>query len=251
MNLRECFRAALPVLSGAGLLALTAARADDQKGESPKPPPKGAIVLFDGKDLSGWTTRSGQPAGWKVQDGYVEIVSGKGDIMTREKFGPDFKLHVEFWLPLMPEAKGQARANSGVYLQGRYEVQVLDSYHNDTYANGSVGALYGLIAPDKEAQQKAVRPPEQWNTYDITFHAPRVDDQGKVTEKGRITVVLNGVPIIQDGQFDKVTGGAFNDKIGTPGPLLLQDHHNKKGAANVRYRNIWLLPLASKQLESR
>jgi hypothetical protein len=156
MNLRECFRAALPVLAGAGLLlALTAARADDQKGESPKPPPKGA------------------------------------------------------------------------------------------------GALYGLIAPEKEAQQKAVRPPEQWNTYDITFHAPRVDDQGKVTEKGRITVVLNGVPIIQDGQFDKVTGGAINDKIGTPGPLLLQDHHNKKGAANVRYRNIWLLPLSPKQLESK
>src|SRR5437867_7661595 len=174
MNLRGCFRAALPVLAGAGLLlALTEARADDQKGESPKPPPRGAVVLFDGKDLSGWVKRSGQPAGWKVQDGYVEIVSGKGDIMTREKFGPDFKLHVEFWLPLMPEAKGQARANSGVYLQGRYEVQVLDSYKNDTYANGSVGALYGIIAPDKEAQQKAVRPPEKWQTYDITFHAPR------------------------------------------------------------------------------
>src|SRR5262249_38979528 len=142
-------------------------------------------------------------------------------------------------------------ANSGVYLQGRYEVQVLDTYRNDTYANGSVGALYGLIAPDKEAQHKAVRPPEQWNRYDITFHAPRVNDQGKVTEKGRITVVLNGVPLIENGKFDRVTAGAMDDKIGTPGPLLLQDHHNAKGAANVRYRNIWLQPLSSKQGETR
>src|SRR5262249_19699422 len=146
MNLRECFRAALPVLAGAGLLlALTGARADDQKDALPKLPPVGAVVLFDGKDPSGWVTRSAKPAGWKVREGYMEIVSGTGDIMTKEKFGPDFKLHVEFWLPLMPKAKGQARANSGVYLQGRYEVQVLDSYRNDTYANGSVGALYGNI----------------------------------------------------------------------------------------------------------
>src|SRR5690349_11807960 len=127
MNLRDYFRAALPVLAGL-LLALTGARADDQKADSPKSPPPGAKVLFGGKDLSGWETRNGKPAGWKVQDGYMEIVSGAGDIMTKEKFGPDFKLHVEFWLPLMPEAKGQARANSGVYVQGRYEIQVLDSY---------------------------------------------------------------------------------------------------------------------------
>src|SRR4051812_35756468 len=108
MNLRKCCRAALPVLAGACLLlALTGARADDPKSEAPKPPPRGATVLFDGKDLSGWVTRGGKPAGWKVQDGYMEIVSGTGDILTREKFGPDFKLHVEFWLPLMPQAKGQ------------------------------------------------------------------------------------------------------------------------------------------------
>ncbi len=163
---------------------------------------------------------------------------GKGDIKTKQKFGPDFQLHVEFWLPLMAKAKGQGRANSGVYLQGRYEIQVLDSYMNDTYANGSVGALYGIIAPDKEAQQKAVKPPEQWNTYDITFKAPRVDDKGKVVEKGHVTVVLNGVTIINDGRFDKVTGGAMDDKIGEPGPIRLQDHGN-----TVRYRNIWLKPI--------
>jgi hypothetical protein len=109
---------------------------------------------------------------------------------------------------------------------------------NETYDNGSVGALYGIIAPDKEAQQKAVKPPEQWNAYDLIFHAPRVDDQGKVTEKGRVTVKLNGVTLIDEGKFDKVTGGALDDKLGTPGPIRLQDHGNK-----VRYRNIWLVKL--------
>ena len=239
MSLRNRVALTLPLLAGAALLALPAARADE-KGA----PPKGAVVLFNGKDLSNWETRNGKPAAWKVEDGYMEIVSGKGDIRTKETFGPDFQLHVEFWLPKMPpDVKGQARANSGVYLQGRYEIQVLDSYMNDTYANGSVGALYGIIAPDKDAQQKAIRPPETWQTYDITFHAPRVDANGKVTEKGRLTVVLNGVPIIKDGQFDKTTGGALNTKIGDPGPVLLQDHQNKGGGPNVRYRNVWLLPL--------
>jgi hypothetical protein len=225
------------------ILLCFSAQADDNNSLGAKPP-KGAVVLLDGKDLSGWVTRNGKPAGWKVADGFVEIVSGKGDIMTKEKFGPDFQLHVEFWLPKMPDdVKDQARANSGVYLQGRYEIQVLDSYKNETYANGSVGALYGIIAPEKEAQQKAIKPPEQWNTYDITFHAPRVDDNGKVTEKGRVTVKLNGVTIINDGKFDRWTGGELDHKLGEPGPILLQDHHNKSGGPNVRYRNIWLKPL--------
>jgi hypothetical protein len=233
-------RKPLLALTGASLLlALSAVQADDKKDDAPKPPPKGATVLFDGKDLSGWVTRDGKkPAEWKLEDGYMEVKGG--DIRTKETFGPDFKLHVEFWLPHMPDAKDQGRANSGVFLQGRYEIQVLDSYMNDTYANGSVGALYGIIAPDKEAQQKAVKPPEQWNTYDITFRSPRVDDEGKVTEKGHVTVVLNGVTLIDDGPFDHVTGGAINNKLGEPGPLLLQDHGCK-----VRYRNIWLQPLTS------
>ena len=219
------------------LLALTVACAEDKKDES-KAAPKDAKVLFSGKDLSGWIKRDGKPAEWKVEDGYMEIKGG--DIMTEGKFGPDFRLHVEFWLPLMEKAKDQGRANSGVFLQGRYEIQVLDSYMNETYANGSVGALYGIIAPDKEAQQKAVKPPEQWNSYDITFHSPRVDDSGKVTEKGRVTVVLNGVTLIDDGKFDRVTGGALDKTLGEPGPLLLQDHGCK-----IRYRNIWLQPLSN------
>jgi hypothetical protein len=237
MNPRNRFRSLLPLLAAGGvLMALTVAWAENKTNDTPKTAPKGAKVLFDGKDLSGWVKQDGSPAAWKVEDGYMEVKGG--DIMTKEKFGPDFRLHVEFWLPLMEKAKGQGRANSGVYLQGRYEIQVLDSYNNDTYANGSVGALYGIIAPDKEAQQKAVKPPEQWNTYDITFHSPRVDEQGKVKEKGRLTVILNGVTLIDDGKFDRTTGGAVDNKLGEPGPLLLQNHGCK-----VRYRNIWIEPL--------
>jgi hypothetical protein len=204
------------------------ARGDDGK------PPEDAIVLFDGADLSGWTSLDHQPASWRVEDGYAVV--GKGDIRTKQEFGPDFKLHVEFWLPLMEKARDQARANSGVYLQGRYEVQVLDSFKNDTYKGGECAALYLLIPTKKNAN----KPPEQWQTYDITFHAPRVDDQGKVTKNGRLTVVFNGETVIDNGEFDKVTGGALDEKIGTPGPIRLQDHGCK-----VRYRNIWLKPLAA------
>lgn len=212
--------------------------ADEKKDEAPKPPPKDAIVLFDGESLDNWVTRDGQKAGWKVENGVMQCVPKTGDIRTKQTFGPDFQLHVEFWLPLMEKAEGQGRANSGVYLQGRYEIQVLDSYKNDTYQNGSVGALYGILEPDKKAQEKAVKPPENWNAYDITFRAPRVDDAGKVTDPGRVTVMLNGVTLIADGKFSKVTGGAIDEKLGETGPLLLQDHGN-----TVRYRNIWLRPI--------
>lgn len=225
-------------LAGAGLF-LTHARADD-RGQPTKPAPRGAHVLFDGKNLDGWQSLGGGPARWSVKDGYMQVKRGTGDIRTKRKFGADYLLHVEFWLPLMPNAHGQERANSGVYLQGRYEIQVLDDFHNETYADGSIGAMYKVITPDMKAQAKAIRPPEEWQSYDITFHAPHVED-GKVDKKGRITVVLNGVPIIDHGSFDQVTPGAMDDKMGTPGPLRLQDHGCK-----VRYRNIWLKPLPTK-----
>jgi hypothetical protein len=199
-----------------------------------KVPPKDAIVLFDGKSLDGWVGADGQPAPWKVENGYMEVVPGKHDIRTTKEFGPDFKLHAEFWLPLMADKTGQARANSGIYLQGRYEVQVLDSYMNDTYPDGVCGALYGILKPSKNAN----KPPEQWQTYDMTFKSPRVDEQGKVTTKGELTIVFNGETIIDKGQFDKVTGGAMDDKMGNPGPIRLQDHGCKD-----RFRNIWIQPI--------
>jgi hypothetical protein len=198
-------------------------------------PPASAVVLIAAQkpSLSGWMRRNGTDAAWNVHDDYVEIAPGKGDILTKDKFG-DFQLHVEFWIPLMANKTGQARGNSGVYLQGRYEIQVLDSYHNDTYVDGSCGALYKIIAPS----QNASKPPEEWQTYDITFHAPRADKDGKVTEKGEVTVVHNGVTIIDRGRFDHPTPGALETPQGTPGPIMLQDH-----GARVRYRNIWLKPL--------
>jgi len=216
----------------ASLAALPCPAESDEKGTAPAAAPEGAAVLFDGKDLSGWTTLDGRPAPWPVREGYME--TAQEDIRTKQTFGPDFKLHVEFWLPLMKDATGQARANSGVYLQGRYEVQVLDSFHNDTYAKGECAALYGLLGTSKNAN----KPPEQWQTYDITFHSPRVDESGKVTTPGRITVVFNGETVIDDGRFDQVTGGAIDEKLGEPGPIRLQYHNCK-----VRYRNIWLKPL--------
>jgi hypothetical protein len=220
-------------LLAAGLAATPGLVRADKPSAGPSAPPQGARVLFNGKDLSQWTQlRSGQPATWSVKDGYMVV--GHGDIRTKETFGPDFKLHVEFWLPLMKGARSQARANSGVYLQGRYEVQVLDSYHNDTYAKGECGALYGLLGTSRNAN----RPPEEWQTFDITFHSPRVDTAGKVSMPGRITVVLNGETVIDNGEFDQVTGGALDQKLGEPGPIRLQDH-----GCRVRYRNIWLAPL--------
>jgi hypothetical protein len=224
----------VPALAVAAFALAGSMRAAGNDDEKTKPPPEGAIVLFDGKDLSGWVSKQGTPAKWKVEDGYMEVVPLTGDIMTEKRYGPDFQLHVEFWLPLMADKKGQARANSGVYLQGRYEIQVLDSYMNDTYPDGACGALYKIIAPSKNAS----KPPEQWQTYDITFHAPRVDPEGKVSEKGQVTVVHNGETVIHNGAFDRVTAGALDENIGDPGPLRLQDH-----SCRVRFRNIWLKPL--------
>jgi hypothetical protein len=216
------------------IFCASSARSDDRPAGTP---PEGAKVLFDGKDLSGWSTMGGKPAAWKLGEGFVEVVPGSGNMRTKGTFGPDFKLHVEFWLPLMASATSQARANSGVYLQGRYEVQVLDSYMNDTYKAGECAALYLLIPTSKNAN----KPPEQWQTYDITFHAPRVDAEGKVTKKGILTVVFNGQTVIDKGEFDKVTGGEIDNKIGEPGPIFLQDH-----GCPIRYRNIWIKPIGEK-----
>lgn len=193
-----------------------------------EPVPNGAVQLFNGRDVSNWTTRDGKPAGWKAEGGVLHVVPGTGDIMTREKL-TDFTLHLEFRCPDMPEAKGQAKGNSGVFLQGRYEVQVLDSYGWAVPGLGDCGAIYNQFAP----LVNACLPALQWQTYDVAFRAPRGSEKGP-----RLTVLHNGALIHNNVQLPGVTGAAIDERLGEPGPLLLQDHGNL-----VCYRNIWAAPL--------
>ena len=203
------------------------------KDPGPTPVPKDAVVLFDGKELGGWQSRDGTPPGWTVENGYVEIVPGKGDIQTKTALG-DGQYFVEFWLPPQPiPRKGFMRDNSGVFLQDRYEVQIADSTQLETPGLHACGALNGVIAPTTNACKK----PRYWQTLDITFKAPRLDVAGKVKEKGRITVVLNGAKIIEDGAFDRTADGPIEATAQPRGPLRLQNHGMK-----VRFRNIWFRP---------
>ena len=199
-------------------------------------PPENAVILFNGKDLDNWTTRSGEEAGWEVADGIMTVVRGTGDIMTEERF-TDFILHLEFMTPDMPEATGQAKGNSGVFLQGRYEVQVLDSYGIEVPGKGDCGAIYNQFA----TLVNACKPPLEWQTYDVIFRAARVDEEGEVIEQARVTALQNGMVIHNNVQTLGPTGGNIDDKLGEPGPLLLQDHGNP-----VKYRNIWIIPLPLK-----
>jgi len=214
--------------------AFQAAKPDDLKDAESVPPPPGAIVLFDGKDFRQWVKRNGKDeVKWALKDGAMEIVKGHGDIMTKETFGGRFKLHVEFRVPYEPKAQGQARGNSGVYVQGRYEVQVLDSYGLKSGKN-DCGAIYGVAAP----KVNACKAPTVWQSYDIEFTAPKFEN-GKKTEPARMTVRHNGVLIHDDVPIpvDNTTAGLGGDPS-QPGPILLQDHGHP-----VQYRNIWLLPL--------
>ncbi len=198
--------------------------------------PKNAVMLFNGKDLSNWRTRSGGPAGWKVADGVITVEPRTGDIVTQQKF-TDFMLHLEWMEPDMPDAKGQAKGNSGVYLQGRYEVQVLDSYGIEVPGKGDCGAIYDQFAP----LVNACKPALEWQTYDVIFRAARLDDSGKVVNQARVTLLQNGMVIHNNVEVLGPTGGAIDDKVGEPGPLLLQDHGNL-----VKYRNIWIVELPLK-----
>jgi hypothetical protein len=196
-------------------------------------PPKDAIVLFDGKTLDGWVKRNGKDkAGWKLLDGGI-MQSGGGDIMTEKTFDGRFKLHVEFRVPYMPKASGQGRGNSGVYVQGRYEVQVLDSYGLKSQ-NNDCAAIYGVAAPSVNA----CKAPTVWQSYDIEYTSPVCED-GKKKEPARITVLHNGVKVHDDVKIsvDNTTAGLGGDPC-KPGPILLQDHGNP-----VQFRNIWLEPI--------
>ena len=195
-------------------------------------PPSDAIVLFDGKDLSKWRGKGDNEARWIVADGCM-ITNRTGNVFTKEEFG-DVQLHVEWATPTEIKGKGQGRGNSGVYLQGRYEIQVLDSYQNSTYTNGQAGAFYGKFAP----LVNPCRKPGEWQTYDIIFHAPKPAADGKEVIPGSFTVLYNGV-LVQDHVPVKGSTTASAFKGAAPkGPLMLQDHGNP-----VRYRNIWIRPL--------
>jgi hypothetical protein len=202
--------------------------------------PSDAVVLFDGKNVDEWVHKDKRPAEWTVQDGVLVCKSGTGDIVTKRSFG-SAQIHVEFSTPSMLQVKGQARGNSGVYLQGRYEVQVLDSYENPTYANGSAAAVYGQHAPLVNAS----RPPEQWQSYDFVFHAARCDAEGKIRRPATLTLLHNGVLVQDNVTITKNTPGSDDMAFCEPGPILLQDHfHPEVKDTLLRFRNIWLRPLS-------
>lgn len=194
-------------------------------------PPSDAVVLFDGKDLSAWKSDDGGEPRWKVADGFMTV--GAKGLMTRQDFGA-IQLHLEWASPSEVKGDGQGRGNSGVYFQGRYEIQVLDSYQNKTYFNGQAASFYGHNAPLVNASRK----PGEWQSYDIVFHPPTPGADGHV-RPGSFTVFHNGV-LVQDHipiQGDASVAAKFSGATPT-GPLLLQDHGNP-----VRYRNIWLRKL--------
>jgi hypothetical protein len=204
--------------------------------DSPGRPPSDAVVLFDGKDLSKWNHKDGSAAKWKAENGYMETVPKTGYLYTRDAFG-DCQLHIEFNEPTPPKGEGQGRGNSGVFLHGLYEIQVLDSYENKTYADGQAAAVYGQFPPLVNAS----RPPGQWQIYNIIFHGPRFDKDGKLLRPARVTVLHNGVLVQDNVELSGPTAhGARPPYTPQPEklPLALQDHNNP-----IRFRNIWIREL--------
>jgi hypothetical protein len=204
------------------------------------PAPSDAEVLFDGKDLSKWQNAQGQDAPWTVKDGYMET-AGRQGIRTRGKWA-DFQLHVEFATPLPARGTGQGRGNSGVLINGIYEVQVLDSYQAKTYPDGQAASVYGQSPP----LVNACKPPGAWQTYDIIFESPRWNDQGELAKKAVMTVLHNGVVVQNHYELTGITDGITGEvpwktlsKYARPHPpevfIELQYHNNP-----LRYRNIWV-----------
>lgn len=199
-------------------------------------PPSDAVVLFDGTSLAAWCGLDGSPPKWVIRDSALECVESSGYVRTLQNFG-DCQVHVEWAAPIPAKGQGQGRGNSGVFLMGLYEVQVLDSWQNATYADGQAGAVYGQYPP----LVNAARPPGEWQTYDILFTRPRFNDRGEVASPARLTVLHNGVlvqhdvsPIGPTGWLKREPYAPHPDKL----PLALQDHGNP-----VRYRNVWVREL--------
>ena len=200
--------------------------------------PSDATVLFDGKDLSKWKDKDGGAAKWDVKDGAFTVKKGTGDIYTRQDFN-DYQLHIEWRIPADIQGQSQGRGNSGIFMQGIYELQVLDSYNNRTYANGQAGSIYKQTPPLVNAMRK----PGEWNVYDVLYTAPRFRENGSLFSPARITVLHNGVVVQHD--FTLRGGTPY---IGLPtytahgkGPIRLQDHGDP--SQPISFRNIWLREL--------
>ena len=207
--------------------------------------PSDAVVLIgaDGTGLGNWETSSGEPAPWRVEDGALEVVPGSGGIQSLESFG-DAQVHIE-WMPAdEPEKMSQDRSNSGLFLvDGRYEIQILDVWNNQTYADGRAGAIYGQFPPLADAS----RPPTEWQSYDVFFRMPRFSASGELLEEARMTVVHNGVLV----QNNEVLPGttiwleSLPYEPHGPGRIQLQDH-----GSPVRFRNLWVRRLPERQAPS-
>lgn len=202
------------------------------------PPPSDALILFDGKDLSQWEKPGGGEAGWTVHDGIVTVNKSTGDIRTKEEFG-DFQLHLEWRIPEVISGESQGRGNSGVFLQGLYEIQILDNYNNETYVNGQAGSLYKQSPPLVNPARK----PGEWNEYDIIYTAPTFTKEGRYRTPPTVTVLFNGV-LVQNHTIIKGT----TEYVGFPkvlqhgkGPVVLQSHGDP--SEPISFRNIWIREL--------
>lgn len=209
--------------------------------DQPGKPPSDAIILFDGKDLDRWESADGKgPALWTLESGHM--TGAKGSIRTKDAFG-DIQLHVEWAEPTPAQGSSQGRGNSGVFIMGKFETQVLDNYNSPSYPDGQCGSVYGQYPP----QVNACLPPGEWQTYDIIFHHPRFDGD-KLAEPAYVTVIQNGVLVEDHQRIEGPTGHMHVAQYGKPlpdkGPLELQFHGNA-----VSYRNIWVRPLETLDIQ--